>query len=77
MGIKPNPRKSRGIVVTNMTGTKWQEQLGLDMRAGFKGINDRLDMHNGRVRSNEGKIAWIMGVGAAAVTLITIYLSTL
>lgn len=57
-----------------MTRPSWEEQLGDYMREGFKGIHDRLDTQNGRVRSNEVKIAWIMGVGAAVVFIVGAYL---
>jgi len=40
-------------------------------------IEKKLDEQNGRVRRNEGRIAWIMGVGAVVVWLIPVLIRVL
>lgn len=65
----------------NFTVRELIEDLRLEMKAGFDGVNGRLDLQNGRIRANELHIALNQGrdrivaavagiVGGIAVSVI-------
>lgn len=65
----------------NFTVRELIEDLQLEMKAGFDGVNSRLDQQNGRIRANELHIALNQGrdrivaavagiVGGIAVSVI-------
>ena len=49
------------------------DRLHDDLVAGFRGIHDRLDTLNGRVRTLETKVAYIWGIATAMTTLMGLW----
>ena len=50
------------------------KRLHEDIVDGFRGINERLDRLNGRVRTLETKAAFIWGIATALTTLTGLWL---